>query len=108
MQAVIGGRLFHSQNARMLEGDALDHRENTLKFAAEASLSQELSSKPTSIKSETKATQKDSIKTTSMSEGMFWCGVGGDPCLHGEYAFQIHAIQTFCDAFKLIGSTSQS
>jgi hypothetical protein len=85
MQATIGGRIFHSENVSMLEGDALNQRENTLRIAAKASLSSTDSiSKAASMSSDTQMLHVDHFKTSSVAEGMIWCGVGGDPCLHGE------------------------
>jgi hypothetical protein len=69
----------------MLEGDALEKRENSLKIAAKASLSSVNStSKSASINLETQTLHKDTLKTSSSSEGMLWSGVGGDPRLHEE------------------------
>ncbi|GIJ82144.1 hypothetical protein Asppvi_000647 [Aspergillus pseudoviridinutans] len=85
MQATIGGRLFHSENVSMLKGNTLEQRENSLKIAAKASLSSKDSlSKGASITSGTQTLHTDRSQIRSVSEGMFWCGVGGDPCLYEE------------------------
>ncbi|KAH2141545.1 hypothetical protein KXV68_007455 [Aspergillus fumigatus] len=85
MQATVGGRLFHSEDVSMLEGDALDKRENSLKIAAKASLtSKDSFSIAASMSSGTEMLQNNQLSTSSISEGILWCGVGGDPSLHGE------------------------
>ncbi|GFF76038.1 hypothetical protein CNMCM6069_000272 [Aspergillus lentulus] len=85
MQATIGGRLFHSENVSMLKANALEQRENSLKIAAKASLSsKDPLSKGVSTTSGTQTLHTDNSKISSVSEGMFWCGIGGDPGLHGE------------------------
>lgn len=85
MQATVGGRLFHSEDVSMLEGDALDKRENSLKIAAKASLtSKDSFSIAASMSSGTEMLQNNQLSTSSISEGILWCGVGGDPSLHGD------------------------
>jgi hypothetical protein len=85
MQATLGGRLFHSENVSKLEGEALEQRENTLKIAAKASFSSiNPTSQATSMGAETEMLHKADSKISRTSEGMFWGGVGGDPCLHGQ------------------------
>jgi hypothetical protein len=85
MQATFGGLLFHSENVSKLEGDALDQRENTLKIAAKAAFSSiDSFSKASSMGLETAILQKDYSKISRTSEEMFWCGIGGDPSLHGQ------------------------
>lgn len=85
MQATLGGQLFHTENISKLEGEDLEQKENSLKIAAKASLSSTTSSsKATLMGAEAEMLHKTDSKISRTTEGMFWVGVGGDPCLHGE------------------------
>ncbi|KAG2414757.1 hypothetical protein HFD88_005945 [Aspergillus terreus] len=101
-QVTIGGRLFHSENVTNLEGQALETKESSLQLTAESSLSLTDSSKPSSMHSKTKSLQKDSTKSISASEGLFWCGIGGDPCLHGDPGRWIASLKNTKTTWKIV------
>lgn len=85
MQATLGGRLFHTENISKLEGEDLEQKENYLKVAANASLSSITStSKAAPMGAEAEMLNKTDSNISRTTEGLFWVGVGGDPCLHGE------------------------
>jgi hypothetical protein len=76
--------------------DERSRLEKTVKIAAKASLTaKEHLLQAYFHLSETRVLQKDQPVTTSVFEGMLWCG-SGDACLHGESSFPSTDKDDYC------------
>ncbi|KAL3455863.1 hypothetical protein BJX64DRAFT_294644 [Aspergillus heterothallicus] len=83
-QVIVGGRLFHSENASTLEDAALKEREKSLEAAAQAALAAKGASMKAALSSQTASSHNDHLRTISSSEELSWSGIGGDTSLHGD------------------------